>query len=80
MEARLIRFIDSSFDRLRRGYARWLHGSLNYLPVTAVFSVLILGSIYFLYSTTRASWRPRRIRASSSPSRPRRRTPRSISV
>jgi len=57
-EARLIRFIDSSFDRLRRGYARWLHGSLNYLPVTAVFSVLVLGSIYFLYSTTKSELAP----------------------
>ena len=57
-EARLIRFIDGSFDRLRRGYARWLHGSLNYLPVTAVFSVLVLGSIYFLYSTTKSELAP----------------------
>ena len=57
-EARLIRFIDRSFDRLRRGYARWLHGSLNYLPVTAVFAVIVLGSIYFLYSTTKSELAP----------------------
>jgi multidrug efflux pump len=57
-EAWLIRFIDRAFDRLRRGYGRWLHGSLNYLPVTAVFSILILGSIYFLYSTTKSELAP----------------------
>lgn len=57
-QSRLIRFIDRSFDRLRRGYGRWLHGSLNYLPVTAVFAVLVLGSIYFLYSTTKSELAP----------------------
>ena len=57
-QARLIRFIDRAFDRLRRGCGRWLHGSLNYLPVTAVFSVIVLGSIYFLYSTTKSELAP----------------------
>ena len=46
---RLVGFVDRQFDRLRRGYGRWLHGSLNYLPVTVVFAVIILGSIYFLW-------------------------------
>jgi multidrug efflux pump len=57
-EARLIRLIDRSFDRLRRGYARWLHGSLNYLPVTGVFAAIILGSIYFLYAGTKSEIAP----------------------
>ena len=57
-EAAFIRFIDRNFDRLRRGYERWLDGSLNYLPVTAVFSVIVLGSIYFLYSNTKAELAP----------------------
>jgi multidrug efflux pump len=57
-EARLIRLIDRAFDRLRRGYARWLHGSLNYLPVTGVFAAIILGSIYFLYSGTKSEIAP----------------------
>ena len=57
-EARLIRLIDRVFDRLRRGYARWLHGSLNYLPVTAVFAAIILGSIYFLYAGTKSEIAP----------------------
>ena len=57
-EARLIRGIDNVFDRLRRGYSRWLTGSLNYLPVTATFAVLVLGSIYFLYSATSSELAP----------------------
>jgi len=57
-EARFIGFIDRNFDKLRRGYSRWLDGSLNYMPVTAVFSVIVLGSIYFLYSTTKSELAP----------------------
>jgi len=57
-EARLIRGIDAVFNRLRRGYSRWLTGSLNYLPVTATFAVLVLGSIYFLYSATSSELAP----------------------
>ncbi len=48
-QERLTDFIDRAFAALRRGYERWLHGSLNYLPVTVVFAVIVLGSIYFLY-------------------------------
>jgi len=58
LEARVIRGIDNVFDRLRRGYSRWLTGSLNYLPVTATFAVLVLGSIYFLYSATSSELAP----------------------
>jgi multidrug efflux pump len=48
-EGRLIGFIDRRFNALHRRYERWLRGSLNYLPVTTVFALIILGSIYFLY-------------------------------
>jgi multidrug efflux pump len=58
VEARFIGFIDRNFDRLRRGYERWLTGSLNYLPVTGVFAVIVLGSIYFLYSDIKAELAP----------------------
>ena len=57
-DARLIRRIDHIFDGTRRFYARRLHGSLDYMPVTAVFAVIILGSIVFLYSTTRSELAP----------------------
>jgi multidrug efflux pump len=49
-EANLIGFIDRRFGAVHHRYERWLHGSLNYLPVTTVFALIILGSIYFLYS------------------------------
>ena len=58
LEARLIRAIDRVFDRLRRGYSRWLTGSLKYLPVTATFAVLVLGSIFYLYSATSSELAP----------------------
>ena len=57
-EARLIRAIDRVFDWVRRRYERWLKGSLNNLPVTATFAVLVLGSIYFLYSATASELAP----------------------
>jgi multidrug efflux pump len=49
-EGRLIGFIDRRFDAIHRRYERWLRGSLNYLPVTTVFALIILGSIWFLYN------------------------------
>ena len=57
-EARLGRFVDRAFDRLRQAYARRLHSSLNYLPVTVVFALCVLTSIYFLYGTTRQELAP----------------------
>ncbi|MEI6202081.1 MAG: efflux RND transporter permease subunit, partial [Enhydrobacter sp.] len=57
-DARFVRFIDRIMDGTRHRYARGLHGSLNYLPVTAVFSVIVLCSIYFLYTTTKSELAP----------------------
>ena len=57
-DARFVRTIDRIMDGTRRRYARGLHGSLNYLPVTAVFAGLILCSIYFLYTTTKSELAP----------------------
>jgi multidrug efflux pump len=48
-ESRLTAFIDRQFHRLRGGYERWLHGSLNTLPVTLTFAAIVLASIYFLF-------------------------------
>ena len=39
------------FDRVRDRYSRLLSASLNYLPVTVLFSVTVLGSIYFMFVT-----------------------------
>jgi multidrug efflux pump len=57
-EARLTHFIDSSFARLHGTYERRLHGSLNYLPVTLVFAVIVLGSIYFLFTSAKTELAP----------------------
>lgn len=51
-------FVDSQFGRLRQGYGRLLHGTLGYLPVTAVFAVVILVSIYFLYGNSKSELAP----------------------
>jgi multidrug efflux pump len=50
--------IDRVFGNVRRRYERSLHGSLNYLPVTAVFAALVLGSIYFFYTTAQSELAP----------------------
>jgi multidrug efflux pump len=55
---RLVLFLDRSFDWLHARYEKLLQGSLNYLPVTAVMSVIILGSIYYLYSTSKSELAP----------------------
>jgi multidrug efflux pump len=57
-QQRFIAFIDRNFERLRVRYERWLTGSLNYLPVTFVFALLVLSSIYFLYSTAQSELAP----------------------
>jgi len=57
-EHKLVGFIDRRFSTLRHGYERWLHGSLNFLPVTAVFALIILGSIYFLFSSATSELAP----------------------
>ncbi|MHB1948005.1 MAG: efflux RND transporter permease subunit [Gammaproteobacteria bacterium] len=55
---RFIEFVDQKFDRLRHHYSRALHDSLNYLSVTGVFAILILLSIYFLYTTSKSELAP----------------------
>jgi multidrug efflux pump len=55
---RLADFIDHTFDRVRHRYQRWLHGSLGYLPVTVTFALIVLGSIYFLYSGAKSELAP----------------------
>lgn len=54
----LIVFIDRQFERLREAYERRLTDSLNFLPVTAVFSVIILISIYFLFTSAKSELAP----------------------
>ncbi len=58
IEDRLTEFIDRTFARLRGRYERWLHGSLNTLPVTLTFAAIVLGSIYFLFTTAKTELAP----------------------
>lgn len=50
--------IDRIFDKLHQSYQRKLHASLDFVSVTIVLSILILGSIYYLYSTASAELAP----------------------
>jgi multidrug efflux pump len=49
-ESRVARIFGNFFERLRQRYERRLDRSLNYRPVTYVFALIVLGSIYFLYT------------------------------
>ncbi|MGB9094249.1 MAG: efflux RND transporter permease subunit [Gallionella sp.] len=58
LESRVVHFIDASFEKVRQLYSRTLHGSLDYLPVTTVFALIVLGSIYFLYAAAKHELAP----------------------
>jgi multidrug efflux pump len=58
LQDRMIDFIDRRFDQVRRTYERWLRGSLEAVPVTALFALIVLGSIYFLYRTAGSELAP----------------------
>jgi multidrug efflux pump len=57
-DTKLVLLLDRSFDRLHRRYEHLLHGTLNWVPVTAVFALVVLGSIYFLYATAKSELAP----------------------
>lgn len=53
-----VAFIDRQFEKLKYIYQDYLHDSLNYLPVTAVFAAIILISIYFLFTYSKSELAP----------------------
>jgi multidrug efflux pump len=57
-EERISDFIDRRFSEIHRPYVRMLHGSLNTVPVALVFAVIVLGSIYFLYTSAKSELAP----------------------
>jgi multidrug efflux pump len=57
-QVRFSRFLDHLYGALHRRYERTLHGALNYVPVTLVFALIILGTIYFLYSGAKSELAP----------------------
>ncbi|NNM58709.1 MAG: MMPL family transporter [Legionellales bacterium] len=54
----LANFVDKQFENLHRFYRRILNSSLDTLPVTAVFAVIILTSIYFLFISASSELAP----------------------
>jgi len=57
-DIKLVLLLDRTFDALHRRYERLLHATLNWVPVTAVFAVVVLASIYFLYATAKSELAP----------------------
>ncbi|MEO7207553.1 MAG: efflux RND transporter permease subunit [Steroidobacteraceae bacterium] len=57
-ETRVVKFIDTRFERFRAGYQRRLESSLHYTPVTALFVVIIMLSIFLLYRSARSELAP----------------------
>jgi multidrug efflux pump len=57
-ETRLVRYIDARFEKLLRWYQGKLERSLRYTPVVAVLVVIVLGGIYFMYSTAKKELAP----------------------
>lgn len=57
-EARLAKYLDRLFDNVRERYGRVLHRSLNAVPVTLVFSAVVLVSIWFMFTSTPAELAP----------------------
>ncbi|MDA8328602.1 MAG: efflux RND transporter permease subunit [Betaproteobacteria bacterium] len=54
----LVLWLDQHFARLDGAYERRLEGILNHVKVIAVFAILLLGGIYFLYSTSMTELAP----------------------
>lgn len=51
-------FIDKTFDKFKNSYKRRLSSSLNTLSVIFVFTFIILGSIYYLYGSSKSELAP----------------------
>jgi len=55
---RLVDLINRCLAQVRRSYQRWLHESLDSLPVTGLLAVIVLASIYFLYNGAKSELAP----------------------
>ncbi len=58
LERKLTGYIDRTFEHVRSFYERQLRGSLDFRPVTYVFALLILASIYFFVTTSKSELAP----------------------
>ena len=57
-QAHLVIWLDHAFDALHRRYEALLHRTLNFVPVTGVFALIVLSSIYFLYAGAKSELAP----------------------
>ena len=55
---RLTLWLDKKFSTFEHGYERRLNGVLNHLPVIVTFAIMMLGGIYFLYTTSMSELAP----------------------
>jgi multidrug efflux pump len=56
--SRIVDRIDRVFGAVQRGYERMLRGSLRTVPVTLIFTALVVGSVYFLYTSSDSELAP----------------------
>lgn len=57
-EGRLAQRLDHAFERLKGWYQRKLHGALDTRPVVLVIAAVVLGSCYFLYTSSQQELAP----------------------
>ena len=57
-EQGFVHWIDNFFNRVKEWYAKRLHSTLNYRPVTLVMAVTILLSCFYLYTHTQKALAP----------------------
>jgi multidrug efflux pump len=51
-------WLDKQFERLHIRYEKTLHGTLNYVTVIVIFALVVIGGIYFLYTTSMSELAP----------------------
>ncbi len=55
---RFAHFLDRQFDRVRGGYERLLHSTLNYRPVVVVFALVVFASLVPFYQLAKTDLAP----------------------
>lgn len=55
---KFVRYVDTTFEKLKTFYQAKLHSVLNYRPVTLVFAAIVLVSCVFLYLTSQQELAP----------------------
>lgn len=58
LEARIVHAIDRFMTRMSSGYRRMLEGTLNTMPVVVTFALIVLSSIYWLYTSSTTELAP----------------------